>query len=80
LIPLSPIPDSGAPSSFEGAYRELQQVVGQLEDGSVDLEQAVRLFERGTELVKLCERIVDEAELRVTRLTAESASPLNTDA
>ena len=63
-------------ASFEGAYRELQQVVEQLEDGGLGLEEAVRLFERGTELAQVCQRIVDEAQLRVTRLAAESAAPL----
>ena len=76
-MPLSPNPDSAAePRSFVVAYRELQQVVAQLEDGGLDLERAIVLFERGSHLVQLCERIVDQAELRVTRLAAETASPL----
>ena len=76
-MPLSPNPDSAAePRSFEAAYRELQQVVAQLEDGGLDLERAIVLYERGSHLVQLCERIVDQAELRVTRLAAETASPL----
>jgi exodeoxyribonuclease VII small subunit len=85
-MPLSPNPDAGTgtgspearaePPSFEMVYRELQQVVAQLEDGGLDLDRAIHLFERGSQLVQLCERIVDRAELRVTRLAAESASPL----
>ena len=76
-MPLSPNPDSAAePRSFEAAYRELQQVVAQLEDGGLDLERAIVLYERGSHLVQLCERIVDQAELRVTRLAAETASLL----
>ncbi len=71
-MPLSPNPES-----FEAAYRELQQVVAQLENGDLDLERAVQLFERGSVLAQTCERIVDAAELRVTRLAAESASPLS---
>ena len=83
MKPLSPKPDTGIPkpldepTSFEAAYGELQQVVAQLEDGSLDLERAVQLFERGSQLVAACERIVEAAELRVTRLAAESASPLS---
>lgn len=65
------------PESFEAAYRELQQVVAQLESGDLDLERAVQLFERGSQLVEQCERVVDAAELRVTKLAAESASPLS---
>ena len=69
-MPLSPNPET-----FEAAYNELQQVVAQLESGDPDLERLVQLFERGSHLVQLCERIVDAAEQRVTRLAAESASP-----
>jgi exodeoxyribonuclease VII small subunit len=69
---LSSNPESGR--SFEVAFRELQQVVERLEEGGLELEGAIQLFERGTELAHVCERIVDEAELRVTRLAAESAS------
>jgi exodeoxyribonuclease VII small subunit len=65
------------PESFEAAYRELQQVVAQLETGDLDLERAVQLFERGSLLVQQCEHVVDAAELRVTKLAAESASPLS---
>lgn len=74
-MPLSPNPESGR--SFEVAFRELQQIVEQLEDGSLELERAIQLFEQGTELAEVCERIVDEAELRVTRLAAEAASPVS---
>jgi len=70
-MPLSPNAES-----FEAAYRELQQVVAQLESGDLDLERAVQLFERGSQLVQVCERVVDAAELRVTRLAAESPAPL----
>ena len=72
---MSSNPESGR--SFEVVFRELQQVVEQLEEGGLELEGAIQLFERGTELAHVCERIVDEAELRVTRLAAESAAALS---
>jgi len=75
-MPLSPNPDSADPPSFETTYRELQQIVAHIEYRGLDHERAIVLFERGSQLVQLCERIVDQAELRVTRLAAESASPL----
>jgi exodeoxyribonuclease VII small subunit len=73
---LSPKADVEGVSTFEGAYRELQQVVARLEDGGLGLDEAVRLFERGSQLVKTCQHIVDTAELRVTRLAAESGTTL----
>ena len=71
-MPLSPNPDKGTPkplaepTSFAAAYGELQDVVAQLEDGSVDLERAVQLFERGSQLVAACERIVESSRHLVT--------------
>jgi exodeoxyribonuclease VII small subunit len=74
------MPDANRPSDigqeFEGAHRELQQVVARLEDGGLGLEEAVQLFERGSQLVQACQRIVDHAELRVTRLAAEPGTLL----
>ena len=63
-------------ATFEDTYRELQQVIAQLEGGGLTLEDAVRLFERGRELVKRCQSIVDDAELRITRLAPEPTSPV----
>ena len=57
--------------------RELQLVVEQLEVGNLALEDAVRLFEHGTELAQVCQTVLDAAELRVTRLAAETATPLS---
>lgn len=65
------------PETFESAFAELQQVVEQLESGGMDLERVLALFERGKELADACTRLLDAAELRVTRLTPESASPLS---
>jgi exodeoxyribonuclease VII small subunit len=73
-MPLSPPRE---PRSFEAAFDELQRVVAELEDGSLDLERAIALFERGSSLAETCEQFIDHAQLRVTRLTSESASPLS---
>ena len=65
-----------APPGFEAALAELQTIVQQLEDGGLDLERALGLIDRGTRLAAAAERLLDGAELRVTRLTPESASTL----
>jgi len=79
LSPKRKTPDSSAAESatFEAAFAELQQVVEQLEAGNLDLDRVVSLFDRGTALVQTCDHLVAEAELRVTRLTAETASPIS---
>ncbi|HEY1295085.1 MAG TPA: exodeoxyribonuclease VII small subunit [Chloroflexota bacterium] len=79
MSPNRKTPDSSAAQSpaFEVAFAELQQVVEQLEAGDLDLDRVVDLFDRGTALAQTCDRLVADAELHVTRLTAETASPLS---
>jgi exodeoxyribonuclease VII small subunit len=54
--------------TFEEAYRELEATVKRLEEGDLTLEEAMALFEKGMELVQYCQRLLDEAELRVKAL------------
>jgi exodeoxyribonuclease VII small subunit len=64
------------PPSFEAAFSELQTIVQQLEDGGLDLERALALFDRGNRLAAAADHLLSAAELRVTRLTPESGSTL----
>jgi len=54
--------------SFEEALAELERIVQQLERGQLDLETAIRAYERGTELRRHCEAKLREARLRVERI------------
>ncbi len=67
---------SVAPSSFEAAFAELQETVHNLEQGPTRLDEVLALVERGEYLAKLCDELLASAELKITRLTPESASPL----
>ena len=55
--------------SFEEAYEELEEIVTKLESGNLPLEEAVELFERGRRLSDHCQKVLDEAELRVNKIT-----------
>lgn len=57
--------------SFEAAYAELDSIVARLESGELSLEDSVALFERGRALSAYCQSLLDQAELRVNRLTEE---------
>lgn len=61
--------DDIAALSFEAAYGTLQEIILKLESGEPTLEESVSLFERGRLLTEHCERLLDQAELRVTQLT-----------
>lgn len=57
--------------SYESLIEELRKIVTLLEEGNAGLEESIRLYERGTEIVKRCERRLEEAELRITELSRE---------
>ncbi len=57
--------------SFEEAMAELETVVGQLESGNVDLENSIRLYERGATLKARCEACLKAAEEKVAAITLD---------
>lgn len=61
--------------SFEEAYRQLEEIVSKLEAGGLPLEESVSFFEEGMRLAKLCGRLLDAAELRITQITTEIDQP-----
>ena len=54
---------------FETALTELEMVVKTLENGSLTLEESLRLFERGVELSRFCHTRLEAAEQRIEVLT-----------
>jgi exodeoxyribonuclease VII small subunit len=51
--------------SFEQAFRQLEHVVAQLEQGDLPLDQSLELYARGRRLVERCTQLLDQAELQV---------------
>jgi exodeoxyribonuclease VII small subunit len=60
-----------AEKKFEGAMSELEEIVRALEGGDLPLEEALKAFEKGMELVKFCSRKLEEAEKKVTMLVQD---------
>ena len=56
---------------FEASMTRLAEIVSQLEQGDAPLEQAMTLFEEGAKLLRECTRQLDQAEQKVTLLTAD---------
>ena len=62
---------------FEGSMARLEESVSLLERGDAPLEQAMTLFEEGAKLLRECTRQLDQAEQKVTLLTAgEDGQPV----
>ncbi len=58
--------------SFEESLAELEGIVHNLEDGSGELESAIKAFERGTHLKRHCEQKLKEAEARIEKIVPGS--------
>lgn len=58
--------------SFEEAMAGLETVVGQLESGSVPLEESIALYQRGAELKAHCEAKLKSAEEKVAQITTDA--------
>ena len=56
--------------TFEDNLQRLEQIVRAMERGDVPLEESLKLFQEGTSLVESCGKLLDEAELRVNKVTA----------
>ena len=56
--------------SFEAALRELEDIVSRLEQGEVDLEDSIALYERGQALKAHCEKKLKAAEGRLEKIVA----------
>ena len=58
--------------TYEQAFAELEASVAALESGQHSLDESLRLFERGQELVRHCASLLDQAELKIQRLNGDA--------
>jgi len=56
--------------TFEQSMQRLEQIVRQMERGDVALNESLKLFQEGTELVRSCGKLLDDAELQIKKVTA----------
>jgi len=62
-----------AAASFEDNLRKLEEIVQRLEEGNLALDESLRLYEEGIQAFRNCQKMLDEADLKVRKLvqTAE---------
>jgi exodeoxyribonuclease VII small subunit len=61
--------------SYEEALAELEQIVSVLEGEQNQLEEAIRLFERGQALALRCGVLLEAAELKVKQVVGDAVLP-----
>ena len=66
--------------TFEENMQRLEQIIRAMERGEIALDESLKLFQEGTELVGLCEKMLDNAQLQVKKvMTAADGSPVFED-
>ena len=76
-------PTSLKEMSFEQSLSELEEIVSRLEQGDVELERSITIYERGEALRKHCDDLLKRAEAKVEKITLDSkgipsgSQPLN---
>ena len=53
---------------FEEAMKELEETVKKLENGETTLDESMELFEKGIALSRTCQKLLDDAQLKITKL------------
>lgn len=66
--------------SFEAALAELEDIVSRLEQGEVDLEDSIALYERGNALKAHCEKKLKGAEARLEKIVLGPEGAKGTEA
>lgn len=59
------------PINFEATLNELETLVEQLERGDISLEESLKQFEHGIQLVRSCQQSLQAAEQKVQMLTRD---------
>ncbi|AOP34163.1 exodeoxyribonuclease VII small subunit [Leptospira tipperaryensis] len=69
--------ESKSKISFEEALLELEQIAEKLERQDFSLEESLKAYERGMELKKICQGILDTAEGKIEALTKDESKKTN---
>ena len=66
--------------TFEESMQRLEQIVRAMERGEVPLEESLKLFQEGTQLVMTCEKMLEDAQLQVKKvMVAADGTPILED-
>ena len=65
---MSDIPSDITKLSFEKALVELEEIVDNLESGSIDLEKSIEFYTRGSYLKTHCQQKLNDAVLKLEEI------------
>jgi exodeoxyribonuclease VII small subunit len=65
--------------SFEDAVQRLEEIVTELENSEIKLDDMLRLYEEGSELIKLCLLKLDDVEEKISILSTDDENSVKED-
>jgi exodeoxyribonuclease VII small subunit len=69
-------PAKNGPMPFEEALKKLENIVEAMESEDLPLEELLTKYEEGTQLSKICQTKLAEAELKIQQLEKTSSGEL----
>jgi exodeoxyribonuclease VII small subunit len=64
--------------TFEKAMKRLEEIGQSLESGDIALEESIKLYEEGIELIVFCQKKLAEAEKKIKKLNRDSEGEFQT--
>ena len=58
--------------TYEVKVEQLKRIIDKIEDGNTSLDESMRLYEQGAALIKQCETLLADAELKITTLSRDA--------
>ncbi len=58
--------------TYEQKIEQLKKIIEKIENGNTSLDESMKLYEQGAALVKQCETMLAEAEVKITTLGRDS--------
>ena len=62
--------------TFEARLERVEEIVERLESGEAGLDESLRLYAEGAELIKACRKTLKEAETRISHLAQSAGGDL----
>jgi len=64
---------------FEKALERLEEIVTRLEDGDLELEKSLKMFEEGIKMAKICQSRLSAAEKKIEKLVKDNMGDISTE-
>ena len=57
--------------SFETAFNELKEITALLESGDITIDESLKKYKKGIELIRNCNKILENAKLQIETIDME---------